>query len=76
MPEGAARVREARAAGVRLLDRRRGGGHRPLGRRAVAHARVGITGVGDVAYRATAVEEALVGRRLLAQRSPCGRRPR
>ena len=39
-----------------------------------AHVRVGITGVGDVAYRASGVEQALSGGRLLAQQPPWRRR--
>ena len=49
----------ARAAGLGLLDRRRGGRRRSGG--SVTTARVAITGVGDAAYRAAAVEAALAG---------------
>ena len=49
-----------RAAGLGLLDRRRRRGRRADGRLG-DHARIGVTGVGEVAYRARAVEAALVG---------------
>ena len=48
--------------------------------RAVPHVRVGITGVGDVAYRASGVEQALADRDFSPNSPPwrcrpCGRRP-
>ena len=53
--------RKLEQPGVGLLDRRRRRGRRSRAAGAITHARVALTGVGDVAYRAKAVEAALVG---------------
>ena len=62
LPAGAAGgLPEARAARVRLLDRRRRRGRSAMDGGIVSHARVALTGVGSNPYRAKAVEAALLG---------------